>query len=137
MNFAFVSGIKVTPESLFSGLMSSLPVLSLVSCLSWAHLFRKLLCDTQWMKSFPNLLWKVSKGICHLTFTGQSGMSKLKKLIERNTISIPFKRGERNVRAGVLGHYWLWGLKETQPPGILASHLSHKRSLRFLPALTS
>lgn len=26
-------------------------------------------------------------------------MSKLKKLIEKNTISIPFKRGERNVRA--------------------------------------
>lgn len=26
-------------------------------------------------------------------------MSKLKKLIEKNTISIPFKRGERNIRA--------------------------------------
>lgn len=29
----------------------------------------------------------------------ESGMSKLKKQIERNTIAIPFKRRERNVRA--------------------------------------
>lgn len=99
INFAFVSGIKVTPESLFSGPMALLASALIRSCLSQAHLVRKLLCDTEWMESFPNLLWKVSKGMCHLTFTGQSGMSELKKLTERDTTSILFRRGERNVRA--------------------------------------
>lgn len=64
-------------------------------------------------------------------------MSKLKKQIERDTIAIPLRRRERNVRAQPNRATIGCEVLSNSPPGILASHLSHKRSLRFLPDLTS
>lgn len=79
MSFPFVSGIKVRAESPLPGCgVPPLPLLSWGSCLPSAHLF-KTLHVTERMKSFQNLLCGVRKGICHLTFTGQSGMSKLNR----------------------------------------------------------
>lgn len=113
-----------------------LPLPPLGSGLSSAHLLRNFLCDTEWVKSFQNLFCKVSKGICHLTFTGQSGMSELKKLRERNTASVPFKRGERDIRAqpnrAALG---CEAVKQVNSaPRVPASHRPHEV---ILPALTN
>lgn len=60
-------------------------------------------------------------------------MSKLKKVIERDTISVPFKRGERNVRAQpnwvTVGCVVLSKLIHLPGP---PSHLSHETSGRAI-----
>lgn len=138
MNFYFCKGIKVTPESLFSRRCCPPSAFAIISKLPIFHL-RKLSACYRVNEKLPNPLCKVSKGICHLTFTEQSGMSKPKKGMERNKILKPLKRGERKgrtqpkqatVRCKVCGKL----------PGSLPIRPTRKRTgvsevLRFLPAL--
>lgn len=136
MNFAFVTGIKVMPESLFSGLVSSACALN-SKLLVLGTSIQKTSVRYRVNEKLPKPALKGQQRNLSLDLHRESGMSKLKKQIERNTIAIPFKRRERNVRVQPNWATVRCEVLSNSPPGILASHLSHKRSLRFLPDLTS